>query len=158
VTAVTRIAARELFDRWERVWHDDRHELVAECVAPVYVRHEETGTRHVTPAQYAEELAALKRARPNIRVTVFDHEIVDDRAWFRFAMTWDDVTGNKATLAGLQVYRIEGGKLAETWVTLMPPGSSWPDSAGQVRWTSPLPARVAIRDTSEHQMASEEPK
>ncbi len=141
MTAVTRTAAHELFDRWERVWHEDRHELIAECVAPVYVRHEEAGTRRVSPAEYAEELAAVKRARPNIRVTVYDHGILDDRAWFRFAMSWDDVaSGNKASRAGFQVYRIDGGKLAETWVMFFGPGSSWPDTAGQERWTSPRAA------------------
>ena len=31
---------RDLFDRWELVWHEDRHELISSCVAPAYLRHE----------------------------------------------------------------------------------------------------------------------
>ena len=31
---------------------------------------------------------------------------------------------------------IEGGKLAETWLTLLKLGSAWPDAAGQEHWTS----------------------
>jgi hypothetical protein len=31
----------------------------------------------------------------------------------------------------MQQYRIEGGKLAETWVSLLKLGSAWPDTAGQ---------------------------
>ncbi len=135
---MTRTAVQELFDRWERVWHEDCHELVADCVAPVYVRHEEAGTRHVTPAEYAKELAAVKRDRPNTRITVYDHDILGDRAWFRFAMTWDDAGGGgQRSRAGFQLYRIDDGKLAETWVMFFGPGSSWPDTVGQERWTSP---------------------
>ena len=40
---------RDLFNRWERVWHEGRYDLVAECVAPVYTRHDGSGTRRVTP-------------------------------------------------------------------------------------------------------------
>lgn len=131
-------AVRELFDRWERVWHENEHDLVDDCVAPVYVRHEESGTRHVTPAEYAGEIVATKHARPNIRFTVYDHEITGDRAWFRICMTWNDnACGQERSRAGFQVYRIEDGKLAETWVMFFGPGSSWPDPAGQERWTGP---------------------
>lgn len=126
-----------LLDRWEQVWHEDRHELISDCVAPVYVRHEEAGTRRVTPVEYAEEILATKRDRPNIRFTVYDHGISDDRAWFRFCMNWNDAgSGERRSRAGFQVYRIEAGKLAETWVMFFGLGSSWPDAAGQERWTS----------------------
>jgi len=38
-----------------------------------------------------------------------------DRAWFRFAFKWTDAkTGETRTRAGMQVYRTENGKLAET--------------------------------------------
>jgi hypothetical protein len=58
---------RALFDRWERVWHERRFELVAGCVAPTYIRHDESGTRAVTPDDYATEIAAAQRERPNTR-------------------------------------------------------------------------------------------
>ncbi len=128
---------RDLFDRWERVWHQQQYDLVAGCVAPVYIRHEEAGTRRVTPEEYASELAANRRKRPNTRVVVYDHEITADRAWFRFTLMWNDAkTGEKRTQAGMQAYRIEQGKLAETWPALLALGSTWPDVAGQERWTS----------------------
>jgi hypothetical protein len=105
---------RDLFDRWERVWHESRYDLVAGCVAPVYIRHDEAGTRRVTPEEYSAELAAARLERPNIRIVVYDHEITGDRAWFRFTLMWTDPsTGETRTRAGMQVYRIEGGKLAE---------------------------------------------
>ena len=41
----------------------------------------------------------------------------------------------------LQLYRIEGGKLAETWLMFQQPGSAWPDAVAQEHWTSPPPVK-----------------
>jgi hypothetical protein len=98
-----------LFDDWERVWHEGQYSLVAKCVASVYIRHEEAGTRKVTPAEYAAELATAHRDRPNTRIVVCNHQITADRAWFRFNLMWIDAsTGEKRVRAGMQLYRIEG--------------------------------------------------
>ena len=67
---------------------------------------------------------------------VYDHAITRSRAWFRFTLTWTDATtGEARTRAGMQLYRVEGGKLAETWLTLLKLGSAWPDTAAQEHWT-----------------------
>jgi hypothetical protein len=55
---------RDLFDRWERVWHEGQHDLVPSCVAEDYIRHDENGDRTVTRDAYAAELAAIHKARP----------------------------------------------------------------------------------------------
>lgn len=136
------LATRDLFDRLERVWHEGRYDLVPACVAPSYIRHDESGTRTVTQAEYAAELQAAHQARPNTCIVVYDHELTADRAWYRFGIIWTDATtGQKRTRAGLQSYRIEGGKLAETWISLLPLGSAWPDATGLTRWTSLPPGR-----------------
>ena len=44
---------RDLFDRWERVWHEGKYDLVPECVGPHYIRHDEAGDRAVTREAYA---------------------------------------------------------------------------------------------------------
>jgi hypothetical protein len=36
----------------------------------------------------------------------------------------------------MQQYQIDGGKLAETWVSLLKLGTAWPDTSGQEHWTS----------------------
>ena len=126
-----------LFDRWELVWHEYRYDLVPECVQPNYIRHDEVGDRTVTREAYADELAKLHKGHPGIRVAVYDHTFEDDRAWFRFMFTWPDPsTGERRTRAGMQSYRIEDDKLAETWVTLLPVGSAWNDAVAQEHWTS----------------------
>jgi hypothetical protein len=131
---------RALFDRWELVWHDDRYDLVPSCVGPTYLRHEAAGDRTVTGDSYAAELARMKAERPGVRVAVYDHKFWDNRAWFRFTFTWRDAaSGAPVTQAGMQSYRIEDGKLAETWIVLQPVGSAWPDPVAQPNWTTPLP-------------------
>jgi hypothetical protein len=133
---------RDLFDRWEQVWHEGRYDLVAGCVCPHYIRHDENGDRTVTREAYAEELVAIRKERPDIRVVVYDHSFANGRAWFRFSFKWSDTkTGEPRSRAGLQSYRIEDGKLAETWIALQPLGSAWNDAIAQERWTSPRPIK-----------------
>jgi hypothetical protein len=74
---------------------------------------------------------------------VYDHSFEGDRAWFRLAFKWTDTkTSETSSRAGMQVYRIEDGKLAETWQTLLQPGSTWSDAAAQENWTSPPSIRL----------------
>ena len=128
---------RGLFDRWERVWHEGKYDLVSECVGSHYIRHDEAGDRTVTHEAYAAEIAKVRADRPNTRIVVYDHSFKDNRAWFRYAVKWPDPkTGEPHSRAGMQSYRIEAGKLAETWQTLLPLGSTWTDAA-QEHWTSP---------------------
>jgi hypothetical protein len=76
---------RDLFDRWERVWHEGKYDLVPSCVAENYIRHDEGGDRTVTREAYAAEIAKTREERPLIRVVVYDHSFEGDRAWFRLA-------------------------------------------------------------------------
>ncbi|WP_440641138.1 nuclear transport factor 2 family protein [Bradyrhizobium sp. PUT101] len=126
---------RALFDRWERVWHEGRFDFIPDCVGSHYIRHDERGDRTVTRDEYAAELQTVHRDRPGIRVVVYDHSFSTDRAWFRFAFVWPDpTTGEKRSRAGMQSYRIEGGKLAETWIAMLGLGTAWADEP-QVSWT-----------------------
>jgi hypothetical protein len=133
---------RELFDRWERVWHEGRYDLIPTWIAPTYIRHDEAGDRTVTREAYAAEIAKIRQERPDIRVVVYDHSFKGDRAWFRFAFKWTDPkTGEPRSRAGMQSYRIEAGKIAETWLALQPLGSEWNDAVAQQHWTSPPPIK-----------------
>jgi len=128
---------RDLFDRWESVWHGGRFDLVPDCVGPYYIRHDEAGDRTVTREAYAAEIAKVQQERPGIRVVVYDHSFHGNRAWFRFAFQWTDAaTGQARSRAGMQSYRTEDGKLVETWLSMQPLGSAWSD-APQAHWTSP---------------------
>lgn len=132
----------DLFNRWEQVWHEGNFDLVPDCVTDTYTRHDQKGDRTVSREAYAAEIAQMRQARPGIRVVVYDHSFSGDRAWYRFAFKWNDAqTGEARSQAGLQLYRTVGGKLTETWLTLSPLGSTWPDTEAQASWTSPSPIK-----------------
>jgi hypothetical protein len=134
---------RDLFDRWERVWHECQYDLIPSCVGSQYIWHDEQGDRTLTREVYAAEIVAIHKERPDIRVVVYDHSFEGDRAWFRFALRWTDPkTGELRSRAGMENNRIVAGKLAETWHMLLPLGSAWSDAVAQEHWTSPPPARA----------------
>jgi hypothetical protein len=118
---------RDLFDRWERVWHEGQYDLIPSCVGRNYIRHDEKGDRTVTRDDYAAEIAQTRKERPDTRFVVYDHSFEGSRAWLRFTLKFTDTkTGDTRTRAGMQVYRIEAGKLAETWLVFQQqPGSAW---------------------------------
>jgi hypothetical protein len=45
-------------------------------------------------------------------------------------------TGEARSRAGMPFYRVEAGKLVETWLTLLPPGPTWTDAL-QEYWAEP---------------------
>jgi hypothetical protein len=135
---------RDLFDRWERIWHQGQLNLAASCLAEHYTRHDENGDRTITREAYVKEIAQIQAESPNLHIVVYDHAFRDDRAWFRFSFKWSDPkTGEQYYRAGVQCHRIEGGKIAESWLALMPLGSKWTDAIGQEDWTNPPPTKSA---------------
>jgi predicted SnoaL-like aldol condensation-catalyzing enzyme len=131
-------AIRGLFARWEKVWNERQYDLAAGCIAPSYTRHEPAGTRRVTPAEYTAEILVRQQERPDTHILVYDHAISGDLVWLRWTWHWTDpATAETQTQSGLQVYRVEDGKLAETWVATQNLGSTWPDAVGQDHWVAP---------------------
>src|SRR5260370_37563170 len=63
----------DLFDQWERVWHEGQYDLIPSCVGSHYIRHDQGGDRTVTREAYAAEIAKTRAERPNIRIVVYDH-------------------------------------------------------------------------------------
>jgi SnoaL-like domain len=121
---------RDLLDRWVRVWHEGQYDLVAGCVAPQYIRHDDPGDRVVTPESYAAEIAATRKAMPGLRFVIHDRTFQGDRIWIRSTLRWTDKdSGEPRNLAAMQVYRVAGGKLAETWLISKPIGSAWSELA-----------------------------
>jgi hypothetical protein len=127
---------REVLATWEQVWHAGRYDLIPACLAPRYTRHGSylQGTFSVTytPAEYAQVLAA-ERERSQLLFAIQDQAVVGDRLWLRLTLyrTHPD-TGQVVTRPALQVYRLEDGKFAETWVAYQGDGTTWPDTPDQV--------------------------
>jgi predicted ester cyclase len=80
----------------------------------------------VTPAQYALEIASARKQFPDLRFTLRDHVIHDNKIWCRFSFRATEITTGKVVIRGtLQIYRLENGKLAETWFARLPDGVDW---------------------------------
>jgi hypothetical protein len=103
---------RDLFDRWELVWHQGRFDQVPICVDSHYIRHDEQGDRTVTRETYAAEIARIREERPDIRVVVYDHSFEGNRAWFRFAFKWTDT--KTVSRAAEPVCRATGLRMASS--------------------------------------------
>ncbi|HPG11950.1 MAG TPA: nuclear transport factor 2 family protein [Chitinophagaceae bacterium] len=125
-----------LFDRWEKVWRDGQYDLIPSCVADKYIRHDSKGDRIVTREEYENEIKETRKLLPDVRFIVYDNSFSKDQAWLRYTMTYTSPETNELTTAkGIQVYRIEEGKLAETWMVMLEAGTSWADSSARKCWS-----------------------
>ena len=116
----------ETLDKWGEVWLNGNFELVKDIVNPIYIRHEPTGTIRVKREVYAERVKSMQRA--NRKFTTQSLSADKDLIWVRWSMTNEDPETKEITHSrGLQVYRFEDGKLAETWWSHTEGHGSWLD-------------------------------
>ena len=100
------------------VWEKGHLELVPELLAPEYIRHEGKGNRTVTPESYIKEIQAGRA-----KGWKFDANAISvdgDLIWTRWTVHGKNEDGSPATGKGIQIYRLENGKIAETWVLFSP--------------------------------------
>jgi len=109
----------------EEVWGKGRLDLVPDLVTPEYTRHNNEQTRVVTREEYAAEIEA-NRGR-NMTFSGNASSIDNNLLWTRWSASVTGPTGAEFEFKGIQLYRFEEGKLAETWV-MSAPGASWPDN------------------------------
>ena len=94
------------------------------------------GDRIVTREEYENEIKETRKLLPDVRFIVYDNSFSKDQAWLRYTMTYTSPETNELTTAkGIQVYRIEDGKLAETWMVMLEAGTSWADSSARKCWS-----------------------
>lgn len=58
----------DLFNKWERVWHEGQYDLIPACVEENYIRHDQKGDRTMTRDAYKAEIQQVHKARPDIRI------------------------------------------------------------------------------------------
>jgi predicted ester cyclase len=111
-------------------------EDLAELVAPGFVRHDYGGTfiERRGPEGMAEMARLLLGALPDLTVSVHDVFATHDRAvvyaslagTHRGEFLGAPPSGEGVCLDTVDLYRLEGAKIAEVW--------PWPDLAGLRRW------------------------
>ena len=125
-------ATREVWDKWLQVW-GGRDDLLAECLGPRYTRHGSFTSSSFTVTYAPEEYAHVltnERDRFKLRFTIGDLALAGDRIWARLTLyRTDPETSETTSRAAMQTYRVEHGRLVETWVTYHPWGTAWPDTS-----------------------------
>ena len=116
----TAAEAKAVLSRWyDEMWSQKNFALVPEIAGPVYTRHEANGTRQVTAEEYRDALAgSLSEAVVEdlrYRLIAEDDRVVAIGTWKIDGAQWDWV----------QAFRVEGGKLVETWLSGINFSGAW---------------------------------
>lgn len=107
---------RAVLQRWyDQMWGRTDFDLIPEIAAPEYLRHDMTGANNLMPAEAYRDM--LKPMLGHVGVQEFSYYLACEgdylgalgRYILQGGVQWDWV----------QVFRIENGKLAETWLTGM---------------------------------------
>lgn len=109
----------EVFARWNL-------DVVDELIGAEFVGHEMPPGTPPGPVGFKQFYGSLRSAFPDLRYTVDDVIAEEDKVVVRW--TWRcthkgdfmgiAATGREATVTGMAIYRIAGGKCVERWVEL----------------------------------------
>lgn len=114
-----------LQEHTERVWNQGDLDAVDHFIADDYIEHDPSvEDRFEGPAAYRRNVESFRSAFPDLEVTIEDTVVEGDRIAMRqsFRGTHEgefmgiDPTGNEVESTSLLICRVEGGKIAETWV------------------------------------------
>ena len=114
----------EALNLWGEIWLNGKYELLEEVVKPVYIRHEPSGTIHIKREDYLKRLKSMRDS--NRKFTTQALSADGDLIWVRWSMAREHPNTKEIIHSrGIQAYRFEDGKLAETW---------WSHTDGQGSW------------------------
>ena len=109
----------------EKVYNDGNLEVIDENVAEDYVHHDPTMPEQEGhgPEHLKEFTRMYRSAFPDLHVQIEDQVAEEDRVVVRWVASGThegdlmgvDPTGNPVTMAGMTIYRMDEGKIAETW-------------------------------------------
>ena len=116
----TAAEAKAVLTRWyDEMWAQKNFDLVPVLAGPTYTRHEGGGTRVITGEEYRD---SLKASMTEASITDFHYRLVaeEDRVvaigtWKLNGKQWDWV----------QAFRVDNGKLVETWLSGIGFDSNW---------------------------------
>jgi SnoaL-like domain len=123
---VDEAAAKALLKSWwDRVWGEGDLAALDDLLTNPYIRHTPAGSEVITPAAYKQKLVQYQRILHKAVTTVDDEVVVGDKIWTRATSRGLDLeTGELAVFTWMTIHRIEGDRLAETWISAMP-GVDW---------------------------------
>jgi hypothetical protein len=102
---------------WQQVWGEGRLDLIPELVCDRYVRHSAAGVVERDHDGLRDDLEQYQRVLHRPQVSVDDIAVAGDKVWTRVTMEGVNLaTGDLRTVSWLQVHRLEGGRIAESWM------------------------------------------
>lgn len=108
--------------RWyDEMWSKRNTDIIPELAGPTYVRHEGGGTRSVSAEEYREQTAAIAAGW---EITDMRYSLVSEGDKVVAIGSWK-VNGNQ--MDWVQAFRVEQGKLVETWLSGIGMESKWDD-------------------------------
>ena len=124
-------ANKALMRRWyDEMWARRDFDLIPELAGPVYTRHDVVGDRAVTAEEYRDQ---MKAAASDWTIDAFHYFLIAEGDYVTAIGTWTINGGQQWDW--VQAFRVEDGKLVETWL----PGMAVGDTAHWTPTTIPTP-------------------
>jgi steroid delta-isomerase-like uncharacterized protein len=141
---MTERAARDIVRRHlEEMWNGGDLSVARELCAPDLVQHDPFATRLTDLEAYLAYLSEVRRAFPDLVLALEDTVAEDDRVVVRWSfrgthlaeMRGLPATGRRIVFAGMSMYRLQDGRIAEIWTSF--------DTGGYLRQIDALPGTAA---------------
>ena len=114
--------SKAVLRRWyDEMWSQKNTDLIPELAGPEYIRHEAGGTRRVSAEAYRAQTAEIAA---NWEITDMRYSLVAEGDKVVAIGSWK-VNGNQ--MDWVQAFRVERGKLVETWLSGIGVESKWND-------------------------------
>jgi hypothetical protein len=114
--------SKAVMRRWyDEMWSQKNTDLIPELAGPNYVRHEAGGTRTVSAEEYRAQTAAISA---DWEITDMRYSLISEGDRVVAIGSWK-VNGNQ--MDWVQAFRVEKGKLVETWLSGIGLESKWDD-------------------------------
>lgn len=112
---------KALMRRWyDEMWANLDFALIPELAGPVYTRHDVRGTRSVTAEAYRDELLPMQG---QWTISDFRYFLMAEGDYVTSVGTWK--INNQMQWDWVQTFRVEGGKLVETWLPAFDADGKW---------------------------------
>ncbi|WP_116999777.1 ester cyclase [Desertimonas flava] len=110
---------------WDEVWRDGDLDAVDRLFTDPLTRHTGSGSETVGRSAYKARLAEAQRVLSRANTTIDDRVVDGDTVWTRATSSGiNRETGERSVMTWLLVQRVDGGRIAEQWVSTFP-GVDW---------------------------------
>jgi len=115
---------KALVRRWEELWNQANLTLADELFSPIFLLHDPSSPVEIRgPEGYKQDIIRFRSVFPDLHVTLEDIIAEEEKVVARWTARGTHTgplrsfppTGRQVTLTGIDIFRIEDGKIAEEW-------------------------------------------